>query len=314
MQPDDTIRDEAALWAVRTGDPAFADWDGFTAWLEQAPAHGAAYDAAVLAAEEAAALLAPASNSSNLAAALPAANDQDFALRPAPARRRWAMPALAAAVAGLVALGTWQALGTGTSHVTAPGETRLVALGDGSTIALAGGSRLVVEDQRSARLEAGRALFTIRHDAADPFVLEAGGDRLVDAGTVFDVALGRGRLDVEVAEGAVIVNPDTVAIRLDPGERATRRPGGWQVGAVEPDAVGEWREGRITFREASLADIADQLGRASGLAFAAAPGSGDERLSGSVTLDAARRDPASLGPLLGVTIRREGDRWVLASP
>ena len=145
MQPDDTIREEATLWAVRTGDAEFADWEGFTAWLERDPAHAAAYDAAVVAVEDAAA---------TLAAARPlAANDPGEAPEPPASRRRWAIPALAAAVAGLLAVGTWQALGSTASYTTAPGETRLVALGDGSSVALSGGSRLVVEDTRSARLE-----------------------------------------------------------------------------------------------------------------------------------------------------------------
>ena len=39
MARDQAVREQAAAWAVRSGDPAFDDWDGFTAWLEQDPAH-----------------------------------------------------------------------------------------------------------------------------------------------------------------------------------------------------------------------------------------------------------------------------------
>lgn len=36
--------EEAMAWVIRTRDPAFTDWDGFTAWLERDPANAQAYD------------------------------------------------------------------------------------------------------------------------------------------------------------------------------------------------------------------------------------------------------------------------------
>ena len=44
MALDETIREQAAAWAVRTGDAAFEDWEAFTLWLEQDSAHARAYD------------------------------------------------------------------------------------------------------------------------------------------------------------------------------------------------------------------------------------------------------------------------------
>jgi transmembrane sensor len=307
MQPDETIRDEAALWAVRTGDPAFDDWDGFTLWLERDSAHARAYDAAVSGVEDALGALAP--------APLPVtANDEDEGAS-SPAWRRWFGPALAASLAGLLALGVWQMQGGETLHATAAGETRTIALADGSSIALGGDSRLLLDEDepRFARLEQGQALLRIRHDDANPFRLVAGNDTLVDAGTIFDVRLGRDRLDVEVAEGAVIVNPQTRNLRLDPGERVTRLGGDYRTGAVATDAVGEWNAGRITFRGATLTRIAEDLTRATGVTFAAEPGSGNITLSGSVLTDPLRSDPATLGPLLGVTVQRQGETWVIAA-
>lgn len=307
MQPDETIREEAALWAVRTGDPAFDDWDGFTLWLERDPAHARAYDAAVAAVEDALGALAPAPPPV-------AANDTDDAVS-TPAWRRWFGPALAASLAGLLALGVWQMQGGETTYATEAGEMDTIALADGSSIALGGDSRLVLDEDepRFARLEQGQALLRIRHDDAHPFRLVAGNDTLVDAGTIFDVRLGRDRLDVEVAEGAVIVNPQTRNLRLDPGERVTRLGGDYRTGTIATDAVGEWREGRITFRSATLVEIAEDLTRATGIAFAAAPGSGNATLSGSVMTDPLRSDPAALGPLLGVEVRRIGDTWTIAA-
>ncbi|RYY81691.1 MAG: iron dicitrate transport regulator FecR, partial [Comamonadaceae bacterium] len=42
-------RNDALDWALRVADPAFTDWDGFTAWLDADPARAERYDATVLA-------------------------------------------------------------------------------------------------------------------------------------------------------------------------------------------------------------------------------------------------------------------------
>ncbi|MBA3998953.1 MAG: hypothetical protein C0466_17570 [Candidatus Accumulibacter sp.] len=194
---------------------------------------------------------------------------------------------------------------------TAPGETQLIALEDGSTVELAGGSTLALEGARAARLEGGQALFTIRHDAANPFVLTAGGERLVDAGTVFDVRLAGETLDVAVAEGAVIVDPQGQAIRLDPGERAVRQGGRFRRAEVDAAAVGEWRRGRISFEGAHLAEIAAELTRATGTRFTSTDTA--TRLSGSIAVDAVRAEPQALEPLLGVRITRSDDGWMIAA-
>ncbi len=302
------IREQAIAWAAATRDPDFADWDGFTDWLEADPAHGAAYDAVQCTLEEADAALALLPEPEPEPAA---ANDNPPAFGWLAGRRAWLGGAIAAALVLALTSVLWLAPGSGTLHTTAPGETRTIALGDGSMVDLAGGSRLAVEGPRAARLEAGQALFTIRHDAARPFVLDAGGTRLVDAGTVFDVRLAGETLDVAVSEGAVVVAPQAEAIRLDAGMRAVREGGRFRRAAIDPAGVGEWRRGRISFENASLAEIAAELTRATGVTFTAAQG--ETRLSGSIAVDAIRTDPRALEPLLGVSVRAEGGAWVIAA-
>lgn len=302
------IRDAALDWAMATRAPDFADWDGFTAWLETDPAHAQAYDAVQAALEEADTVLAEIPAPEHEAAPQPANDNPRGWLA---GRRAWLGGALAASLVAAVTSVLWYAPGGEKVYRTAPGETRLIALDDGSTVELAGGSTFAVEGSRAARLEAGQALFTIRHDAADPFVLDAGATRLVDAGTIFDVRLSGPTLDVAVAEGAVIVDPEGKAIRLDPGERAVRKGGRYRIAAVDGAAVGEWRRGRISFDGASLAEIAAELSRATGTRFASSDTA--TRLSGSIALDAARADPAALEPLLGVRITRSGDGWNIAA-
>lgn len=300
MTPDQRQRDRALDWALATRDPDFADWDGLTAWLEADPANAGAYDAVQFTLDEADAALA------QLPARAPANdNSPGWFMQ----RRVWLGGAVAAA---LFVAATFMFAPKGeTLYVTAPGETRLIALDDGSNVEMAGGTRLAVVGTRAARLEAGQALFAIRHDEADPFVLIAAGDRLVDAGTVFDVRLAGETIDLAVAEGAVIVNPDALALRVDAGERAIRQGGRYRVTDIDDAAVGEWARGRITFEAASLPEIAAELSRATGQRFASTDNV--TRLSGSIATDTVRADPRALEALLGVTVRPAGDGWVIAA-
>lgn len=304
MALDRSILDEAADWAVKTSEPGFEDWPGFTDWLERSPAHAAAYDHIMLAVEDSAALLE----------AQPA-NDVDEA-GPAP-WHRWFAPALAACLALVAALWVWQANDAASVYRTAPGETRQIALEDGSVIVMAGATELMVDPDRDryARLERGRALFEIRHDDLNPFRVDVGDATLVDAGTVFDVSIRRSEVVVGVSEGAVIYNPAKQNARIEPGQMLTfdRTSAAYDLADIPLDQVGEWREGRLTFLQAPLAEVAADIAQASGIDYRASENSSERPISGSIAIETLRADPAELGPLLGVTVERRGDTWTLSS-
>ena len=114
MQHDEPIREQAAQWAVRTGDPGFADWDAFTDWLEQDPAHAEAYDRVAAAVADAA--------DAERDIMLPA-NDEVPVARPLV--RRWVPAAMAAVLLIVVTFGLWWGQGGVQTYETAPGETRL---------------------------------------------------------------------------------------------------------------------------------------------------------------------------------------------
>lgn len=308
MNSDQPIRAAALDWAMQTRAPDFEGWDSFTAWLEADPAHALAYDEVQFALDDADAALELLPEPEVVAANDNAAGSlAGWFTR----NRGWLGGAIAAALVLALTSVLWLAPG-GTVYTTAPGETRMIALADGSKVELAGGSRLTLEGERAARLEGGQALFTIRHNDADPFVLTAGDDRLVDAGTVFDVRLTGETLDLAVAEGAVIVNPKRQNLRVNAGGRAVRvGTGRYSLAQVDPNAVGEWTRGRISFENATLAEIAAELSRATGKSFASADGK--TRLSGSIALDQVRANPRALEALLGVRVSGADEDWVLES-
>jgi transmembrane sensor len=307
MPHDDPTLAQAADWAVRAGDPAFDEWDAFTAWLAESPAHAEAYDRVAAAVADAAEL--------TNTAPVPA-NDEPLPLPQH--RRRWYAGAIAASLAVVLAAGYWQLRDDRYTVATAPGQTRTVALGGGGRIDLAGGTRLVLDhrDARFASLEEGQALFTIRHDPDHPFDLKLGDDSVVDVGTVFDVRRDKESTSVAVAEGAVVVSPDDANVRLKAGDMVVRRAAtaNYVVSRIPVDQVGEWREGRLTFHEATLGEIADRLTRATGVSYAAAPGSAAQPYSGSVLVAPLRSDPRSLGPLLGIEVAPAGNGWLIGTP
>ncbi|HTU09926.1 MAG TPA: FecR domain-containing protein [Allosphingosinicella sp.] len=306
------IEEEAIAWVVRLRDAGADDWEAFTGWLEADAAHQHAYDEAALADLDAADLA-------------PAPRPVQPAWTPAeapayrPNRRRflgWGGGAVAAAVAGLVAYTTIPAGAALYAVETGPGEHRRIDLADGSRIDLNGGTRIQLDrnNARFASLEQGEALFTVVHDEARPFEVEAAGAQMRDLGTVFNVVAERGAVEVGVSEGRVLFDPRGVAVDLSPGmslrrAAATARP---VVARVEPDAIGGWRAGRLSYRSASVAQVASDLSRNLGVAVRASPPVARQNFTGVIMLDAdkgtAVRRAASL---LGVSASRAGDGWLL---
>ncbi|HYD12913.1 MAG TPA: FecR domain-containing protein [Allosphingosinicella sp.] len=304
------IEEEAIAWVVRLRDAGAEDWDAFTLWLEADPAHLTAYDEVALA-DLAAEELAPAPRPVQPAwtpAAAPVYR---------PDRRRFlGWSAAAAAVAGMVAWSTLPAGAALYAVETGPGQHRRIDLADGSRIDLNGATRIQLDrnNARFASLERGEALFTVVHDETRPFEVEAGGARMRDLGTTFNVVAERGAVEVGVSEGRVLFDPGGAAVNLSPGMNLRRaaaeaRP---VVSRTEPDAVGSWRAGRLSYRSATVGQIAGDLTRNLGVSVRASPSVAQQSFTGVIMLDpdkgAAVRRAASL---LGVSAGRSGDGWIL---
>jgi transmembrane sensor len=294
--------EDAHLWAIRVQESSFSDWDALTAWLKADPANLVAYEE-VLAQED--------------------WLDQVFASRlaepdvqQAARGRRWHGWGAGIAAAA-VALASWSMIDRGGAMqeiTTPPGQHRTIALADGSRIVLNGGARIsfASDKPREIALAQGEVLFDIRHDARDPFIVTAGDTRLIDAGTVFNVVREEGAIAVAVAEGEVIYRPGNEEIRLHPGDVLSRDDAGAKpvVRKVSPQAIGSWRSGRLDYQDASLAEVARDLGRNIGRPVLAAEGLRSTRFTGTLAVDGNAQDVLSrAGPLLGVNFVADGETW-----
>jgi len=310
----DDIVDQAIAWHIRQDEMSALDWHDFVIWLEADAAHALAFDRvsldqSSLSAQPAIARKAP-----------PVAANDVFEKGP-PVRRRWMWTVGGTAVAaGLVALLMPLALAPASDPYwlnTKPGQRQDVVLADGTRIEVSGGSRLQLDrrNPRLASLEAGEATFHIRHDERNAFTLHSGGLTVRDVGTVFNVAREGARLDVQVAEGAVLFQPDREAVKLTPGLALSAREdlGRVTLTHVAVDTIGGWRSGRLSFAGEPLAHVADTIRRLYGINLILDPGLSVRPFTGMVRLTGvAERDVPHLAALVGAGWRRDGERWTLS--
>lgn len=286
---------EAAAWHARLGarNVSTATIEEFFAW-RAAPANAEAYrrvekvwaDTGLLADDPA------------IVAALDAAMSRRAGGGRSDRRPRTLLGLAAVGAAVALAIGGWTWLQARTVFATGVGEQRLVQLADGSSIRLDTASRIKVRfagDRRLVDLERGQALFTVAHDPARPFIVEAGQAQVTAIGTVFDVRRDGKAVRVTLVSGAVDVAPA--------GERAVRRMvAGQHVRVTSEDlttrvadvpAETSWTDGRIVFRDTPLRQAVAEVNR---------------YLTAKIELDAASLDTV---PVNGVF--RTGDRDAFVS-
>lgn len=300
----DHARESALNWIVRTNDPEFDAWDEFTAWLEESPANAEAYHR--LADSEAE--LRPMVE----AAGTPERQSEPLAARGS--RRGWAVAASVAALAGVSTAVLAPRL-MPVEHSTAPGETRTIALGDRDQLVMNGGTRLKLTglDRRTVRLEQGQLLLRLRDPGQGPVEVRAGDLTLVDVGTVFEVAREGNATSVTLSEGAVMADPDGAKLKLSPGQRLDTVDGASVLQAVsaDPSAVGAFARGQLLYTDQPLEQVVADLRRSTGIDFSTTPAIRARRFSGTLSVAEVKRDPKSLEPLLGVSLRRSGRGWVM---
>jgi len=217
------------------------------------------------------------------------AEDRVARSRPIPAVRsavRWARPAGALAAAVLVAAAGWTVLRHAVFpapaaperyYATTTGQQATITLDDGSRVTLAPESRLTVSgrfgrDDRTLTLD-GEAYFTVASHQGAPFVVRTRSGETRVLGTAFDVRQYATDLLMHVAvmQGKVAVGrhvrdrePVTVPAGFIAmlGNEMT-----WLTGMSDSAEYTAWKDGRLVFTDASVADMLATVGRWYGYQF-----------------------------------------------
>ncbi|MFG0840619.1 FecR family protein [Pseudomonas sp. FYR_5] len=234
-------------------------------------------------------------------------------------RRRFMRQALAASVAA-VAL----ALGWGGWHYlqlnhqgslqTAFNERRQVELPDGSHLELNGSTQLQVEfsaGQRHVRLNAGEVMFSVAHDSNRPFVVDTAQGSVIVTGTRFDVRLDPASTRVAVEQGSVRVQGKGASLaQLTAGQGSHIDEQGLVAApyAVNIGAMTAWRQGKLVFDNAILAEVVAEASRYRSQPLRVAPGKVARlRLSGTFSTNDPDALLRALPSILPVAIKAHED-------
>ena len=256
------IERQAAAWLARKDGDSWsaADQTQLDQWLALATAHRVAY-LRLAAAWSRASLLA--SGATGPAAPAP---------RPLPRFSQWRIAAAMLVTAGVAA--GWFTVGTAPSEVryeTRLGAHQTYALTDGSKLTLNTATQLRARVSHSARtvwLDQGEAYFDIAHDAAHPFVVISGANRITVLGTRFTVRRDAAGTEVVVVDGRVQVENERMAGRspviLAKHQKVVATPETMRRSDESDGAIDRqlsWREGKLVFDQVTLAAAAGEFNR-----------------------------------------------------
>jgi transmembrane sensor len=198
------------------------------------------------------------------ASSTPNFSDADDRVMP---KRRWSpgwIAALAASLALVAGIITWQRVTPGVASVvhyeTAIGEQRTVRLSDGSTLQLNTNSAAdvrFVARERHVDMARGEIFFSVAKDAQRPFIVASGGVEARALGTAFVVRQHLDETELVVAEGRVKFNAvaqSTAFVEVTAGQLATIDPKktiGPRVTSLDEAALARrlaWKSGRLVCR------------------------------------------------------------------
>ncbi|QEI07565.1 DUF4880 domain-containing protein [Pigmentiphaga aceris] len=211
----------------------------------------------------------------------------------------------AALVGGIALQGGWLASPQHTIQIATPrGKRQQVTLPDGSILDVNTGTRAVARmyaDKRVIELQEGEIFFAVRHDAQQPFIVDAGASRVVVTGTRFNVRHDADAARISVESGSVVVSSGPWWQRQS---RALTKGQGVDVsadqtlGEVRPHDLHSllaWQRGKVVFENTPLAQAVAEINRyLDQPARLDAPALRDHRIAGIFSVD----DPEALIDML----------------
>ena len=161
------------------------------------------------------------------------------------------------------------------AYSTSHGEVKTFTLEDGSIITLKPESSILVayaQEKRAIRLKSGGALFDVTNNPDRPFTVMTGTTETRVLGTVFSVERRSQDVAVSVKEGKVrvgkpisqkVASVDTEHEILTVGHKVTASLDGKirDRTEIDPETVGSWKLGKLTFQNASLKEIISEANR-----------------------------------------------------
>ena len=243
-----------------------------------------------------------------------------------PSRAHWA---LAAALVLAISLAfAWVLLENRSAEpIVADNATGELVLEDGTRVALTDGARVEAEftsGERRVLLVGGRARFTVAHDSARPFRVEAAGSETTALGTIFEIDLTGRRPVVHLVEGSVEVRATakpTAPLRLRPGQRAAidedapmlieTAPGGETVTMSNP--VGEAEAPNLLLAAGlPLGAVIDRANRVNSAKIGVADTAiGGRLVSGRFDVSNARSLARQLAAALNLDLKEQAGGYVL---
>jgi len=251
-----SIRQQAIDWLVRKQSGAFtaAERQRFEQWLDADPLHRRTYDQVARAWQD-----------------LPCPQSELSVARKKARLLRQPL-SLACAASLLLAAGIcinegWPLVDSSVLR-TAKGELKQMTLTDGSQVELNSDTELQVRYGwfgRSLELVRGEALFSVAPGKLRPFSVLAGGGRLRDIGTRFDVLVGASSSRISVLEGAIDLSLPVTGEQLQTkaGQVMTYNAATILSEPVTADVntFAVWRNHKMVFRNTPLSEVVKELER-----------------------------------------------------
>ena len=307
---------EAATWFARMrapdADAARAEFEAWYADPENAEAYAAAKEDWLI--------------TGGVAEEHLAAHRQVPSKATPPSRAHWA---LAAALVLAISLAfAWVLLGNrGAEPIVADNATGELVLEDGTRVALMDGARVEAEftsGERRVHLVGGRARFTVAHDSARPFRVEAAGSETTALGTIFEIDLTGRRPIVHLIDGSVEVRATAkplTPLRLRPGQRAAvekdapmlleTKPADETVTMTNPVGVAE-RPNLLLAEGLPLGAVIDRANRVNGAKIGLADTAiGGRLVSGRFDVSDARSLARQLAAALDLDLKEQPGSYVL---